>query len=112
MGRIHKKQRECGEGKIGDGTVQRRLYMYDFVLHYSTRNGLQHALKKFLGARCVVGIKIDTTNTETMSLLRTQRSDLSKLIEHCWKSRKNLSSFQSFSQVTNELAICALKKLV
>ena len=68
--RIGKKSESCGGVKIGECTVQRLLFANDLVLLNSTQNDLQQALDRFLDACSVVGMKISTTETETMCLSR------------------------------------------
>ena len=70
MDRIVKKSESCGGVKIGECTVQRLLFADDLVLLDSTQNGLQQALDRFSDAYSVAGMKISTTNTETMCLSR------------------------------------------
>ena len=70
MDRIVKKSESCGGVKIGECTVQRLLFADDLVLLDFTQNGLQQALDRFSDARCVAGIKISATKTETMCLSR------------------------------------------
>ena len=70
MDRIVKKSESCGKVKIGECTVQRLLFADDLVLLDSTENGLQQALDGFSDACCVAGMKISTTETETMCLSR------------------------------------------
>ena len=70
MDRIAKKSESCGGVKTDDCTVQCLLFAVDLVLLDSTQNGLQQALDGFSDACSVAGMKISTTETETMCLSR------------------------------------------
>ena len=56
--RIVKKSESCGGEKIGDCSVQRRLFPNDSALLHFTQNGLQQNLDKFSYACSVAGMKI------------------------------------------------------
>ena len=66
MDRIVKKSESCGGVKIGECTVQRLLFANDLVLLDSTKSGLRQTLDRFSDACSVAGMKISTTETETM----------------------------------------------
>ena len=73
MDKVVKKSESCGGVKISDCTVQRLLFADDIVLLDSSQSDLQQALDRFSDECSAAGMKISTTETETIRLSRQQK---------------------------------------